>query len=454
MHSLECDVEIANFKIRDLKSELEQAKKTNTNLEARLKNRKMELEKLKIDYKKMSHDNEILKRVVYDSRSHIQVEDAEEVTVLKECLAPSHDDSKHGSRPRDNKSKIRIDDSYMIDYSMCDQEIQTETKNKLRDRFTQTEKHGYVNLMKILEIKRNTQHNKQLIRRLSTLTSVGVQQMDDNLKVDFKQLDVPQSDKISVDNQIIYSESESLMESSQIDDVLRDEKIGKDISKIRISPLEHTDTRKSDELQITEESPSKILKNDPPETRDSQVSRPKRLSNIENFKSDRSTTSQLIKRDANKNKDELFLSGEKINQLNVIDKYRRYITSRERDFVSTLISDNQSRKTSIEDNNRMSSIYEQKHPMFIQTHKTPLSKVRGKTNIYIKLSLFHIDTFSPQAKKSAGNLDFGKWDEVKTALSPSRFKNKHIESQFMKKRAEIGSQKDMRKVLRNAFIKQ
>jgi len=68
IHSLECDIEVYNIKVRNMKGELEAAKKAHTTLESKLKNRKNEIIQLKQDLNKTRDENEVFKRVLYDSK--------------------------------------------------------------------------------------------------------------------------------------------------------------------------------------------------------------------------------------------------------------------------------------------------------------------------------------------------------------------------------------------------
>ena len=60
------------------------------------------------------HDNEILKRVVYDSRGSIKVDNMEEASILREVLSPEADESKYTSRSKGKVNAIAgLDESFV-----------------------------------------------------------------------------------------------------------------------------------------------------------------------------------------------------------------------------------------------------------------------------------------------------------------------------------------------------
>lgn len=68
IHSLECDIDVAHIKIKNLKTEIEVAKKSYSNLENKYREKKNDINKLKQELKTQKSENEIFKRVIYDSK--------------------------------------------------------------------------------------------------------------------------------------------------------------------------------------------------------------------------------------------------------------------------------------------------------------------------------------------------------------------------------------------------
>lgn len=146
IHSLECDIEVCHIKIRNMKEELKVAKNANSNLEKMLKQKKNEIEKIKQDLNKTLHENDIFKRVVYDSKLDVSAEHIHDASALKNSLSPNLKNLKKGLNKDPNVSNILGNLSFhsadMND--KVDVEIQTDSQ-KRRDKFVQTEVQGLIN---------------------------------------------------------------------------------------------------------------------------------------------------------------------------------------------------------------------------------------------------------------------------------------------------------------------
>lgn len=344
-------------KIRSLKEELEAAKKANEHLEGRLKNKKAEVDRLKQDLNKTMHENDIFKRVVYDSKMDMSTDQKQEAGRMKESLSPTG--IKRDNRKRKNTDML--DDSFCSnEWDRVDAEMQTDTLRK-RDRFIQTEKHGILDLEKVVSLA--MLNTPAMQRKLSNKTMVGFNLLEkgksdgerkysQNDSYDSAILGERKSEKVkkrsdfNAIEHVIDSQSESISESTQKLDPRQFE----DVSKIIVSPLEKMSTYKTNEfVRINSITSRKV---ETPRVEFKKLS--KSPNNSETHA--RAGTSQFYKKP---NIEKLSLQGEQMQQLKVFERFRRNMTSREKDFVSTLMSDRPSRRTSTEDaRNTMTAVYE------------------------------------------------------------------------------------------------
>lgn len=240
--------------------------------------------------------------------------------------------------------------------------------------------------------------------------------------------------QLSIKNDVIFDESESISGLSDDNKSSKRSKVDREISKIIISPLERYDTIQTVDLMKGDESTPKIV-DPPPVSRNTHFS--KQNHNFMTVGGSRATTTRLIKRPISVFDDEdgmLYLSGEKINQLNTIERYRRHLATRGTE-MKALVSDAPSRKTSIDDASEMPAIYnvsvskqgknlgnktkgfikplvEQKPSKFYKTDKSKSSRVlsvnskESQTDGRLISESDMLTNFSPQTKKSLNNLEF------------------------------------------------
>lgn len=445
-------MEVFHIKIRNLKQELEAAKKANAGLENRLKNKKNEIERLKQDLNKTAHENEIFKRVVYDSRMEVTMDNKDDERIFKEALTPG---KKFSSKTKKgfNDSHIIINSSInsLDEPAKVNLGMQTDSLKK-KDRFIQTEAHGYLDLQKVISEVARIPHS--VTRKLSSKTAIAVNLIE---RGDSEQLrnmsEISESDKLNTERRksstsrnlpsnlrsernaiesIIDSESETISESSQNK---IDPRLFQNVSKINVSPLERVSTITTNELGRAQVAKPKVMSKATPVTAavPHRVTRNQKLQPVKSDHQLRATTSSFNKKPTigfkDHNKD---FPIEHLNQLKTVDRYKRNLTSREKDFISTLVSDKQSPKTSTDDGQRntMTAVYENSQ----LGDKSVKSKQRA---------------LSPETKQHPRQyLQQMKWEQFEKVKSPSRFTHLRPTRQIMH------SRKDMREKIRRAVSRQ
>ena len=177
-----------------------------------------------------------------------------------------------------------------------------------------------------------------------------------NSKTTSRLTPIKRSDFGAIEN-IVDSESESVSSSTQFKQEFKpnDKK-----NKIIISPLERTSTVKSNELIRINSIVSKVA----PLSTPAQEHNKSRNNNVMNYNTTikrRPTVSKFkINHEVVDSPDHLQLKGEKVSHYKNIQKNSRYMTSREKGIISTLVSDGFSRKTSNEELNKntMAAVYD------------------------------------------------------------------------------------------------
>lgn len=141
--------------------ELEQAKKKDT----KLKRRRQEIDQLKASLNKLNHENDFLKRLVFESKIDIKTNNQDELDIIEGLRS----DSKLLRDSKDFKDKANSSMSSTEDLNKCDVEVQTDNLRK-RDNFAQTDKHGYIKLVNMIEMDKHITHT--LSRKLSSKTAI------------------------------------------------------------------------------------------------------------------------------------------------------------------------------------------------------------------------------------------------------------------------------------------
>jgi len=267
------------------------------------------------------------------------------------------------------------DDSSESENNKWNVGIQTNSWKK-KDNFMQTEHHGYI------EIKNLLGRNHNISRKLSSKTAVGflnnteqsvsehkysegahtelkrsqTKRFDDSYKTGKL---IKNIDYNAIQN-VINSESESISDST-IDkgEIKRD---FDNVSKIVVAPLERITTIKTTEIGDGQNTISKVVDAIIPVERN-RMTRNEKLKPVQSnpeMSKQRATTTRLVKKNiVELSPNYLQLQGEKIKQVMVKDRYRKNLASREWGLVSTLGSDQVSRKTSIDDaKETMTAVYD------------------------------------------------------------------------------------------------
>jgi len=370
IHSIEWDVQVGVIKIRNMKEELIAAKNSSKIQENQLKDKKSQIEKLKQDLNKISHENEILKRVVYDNKGDISVENKKDGSLLGSNLNPHKNLSSHNLNSDFIASSMLANSSFQSVEAHDKVSIDIQTNSlKRHDRFTQTEKLGNSRLI-VANISPQTtrKFNKKssmgpneeiynLPRNASDKFLSDYTNIDNISRKDSSNKSFYKKDFMEITN-VIDSESESISDSTPPKIDMRQHI---DISKIKVSSLERVTTIKTNEFMKNNSNDSRIL----PST-SNKSERQSRNSNMFNVNSEpkmRAVTSRFMKKPTVEICQDIFALNDRKreDQLKVIDKFKRNLTSRgDKGYLSTLVSDKPMSKSSMEEGrNTMTAVYEE-----------------------------------------------------------------------------------------------
>ncbi|CAI2372803.1 unnamed protein product [Moneuplotes crassus] len=439
IHSLECDIEVAHIRIKNLKLELNTAKNTYKVIENKYKEKKNEINKIKQELKTQKSENEIFKKVIYDtkvskpmpatkkSQSDLNVSISKIIEIKK---------GRNGENVQIKNVITETNSNVSSIIETCEVAIMTDAC-KRKDNFMQTEAHGFVEIQDI--IRRNSLINVR--RKISSNTAIGIVEKSDQDKISkhahsessmekfiFARKEEKTGDKTMRNNQyneidkVIKSESESVSQNTNLG--IRNRDLEESI-KIGVSPLEQVTTIKASQTNTGHVVVSKIV---------DCVNKPSKSSNkpkgmkTRNHQT-RATTSNLHMKPL-MGPNYLQLHGERMERLKATSKYKRNPSSIEGEFKTTLMSDRISRNTSIDEvKNTMDAVYEQES----NTRTRVLSPIT-------KASSFH-------------NLKPIDWERLEKTISPSRNKMTHkFEPKYFRTRNKkmLSSRNDMRQKIKRA----